>query len=160
MKSKFIRTAPLLVLALFSVWVSACKKNDSTPAPVVPPIDLAAKVVGNYKMIVLGQNNPVGGPVFVSRTGTVVLTRQGTALDQVTFKVSITRNTLENGAPVALTSTEDKLITLKDAGKAVDLYQSSTKLGRWTSDTINVQDYGFTGPSIDSKTIDFAAVKN
>ena len=149
----------LFALAFGMLLIEGCKKSNPDPNAPTPAVDLAAKITGTYTMIYLTQINPVGGPQFVSRTGSVVVTRQGTTLDQVNFKVSITRNTIENGAQVSLTSAEDKLITLKEAGKAVDLYDSLTKRGSWASDTLKVTDYAFSGQSIDSKLIDFGAIK-
>ena len=149
-------SAGLLVLTVFALSVG-CKKND--PDPVVTPTDLAVKILGTYKIYLLGQNNPSGGPVNATRTGNVVITRKGTALDQVNFNVTITRNSIENGAVVSIKSAEDKLITLKDAGKALDLYDGTTAIGGWAKDTVSVRNYSFNGEAVSSKTIDFAAAK-
>lgn len=136
----FSRWAVLLFTSF--LLVVSCKKTEA------PDPDLASKVMGTYKVAMVsipGSNQPI-----VVTGGTVVLFRNGAALD----KVDITLSYATAGTMGSTSFSETRTLSLQQSGNAIDLLNGTTKIGSWVANTLTFTDYPFN-----NSTVSFTATR-
>ena len=103
---------------------TGCKKSEN---PVVTPtVDLAAKVIGNYTV----NSVTLGSQTIPQTKATLVLTRNGTALDGIMYNLTYV-NTISYG--------EEITTTLKANGNTIDFYdRNDKKYAVWSDNTLTV----------------------
>jgi hypothetical protein len=134
-----------VILFLIVVNVGGCIK-----IPVPTPPDLVTSILGTYKVTTFTIISTQPFPTAGVSSGSVILTRNGTALDTVTFAVSYKIN----NAGVETRLAQTRTIALRQLGDSFDLYEGTTKIGTLMGSVITVSKYAFSG-----FTVDFTAAK-
>jgi hypothetical protein len=132
MKPKFIHTRGLLTLLICcTVCLAGCKKTESAPP------DLAAQVLGAYKVTAIG-NLPNNLPA-VPTAASVTVARNGSDLDKVLITAAYSLTSSAGSQAIV----DTKTISLQQSGSNVDLYDGSSKVGYWNNNSIFAADYPF-----------------